>query len=103
MVRALVERLPIMVTPRWVDVAAQPVAVEDLLALLVEAGDVDLDGSHVFEIGGADRVTYGDLMREYARQRGLSRDDPRPRPDAETLESVARTRHAALRAGSVAP
>jgi hypothetical protein len=73
MVRALVERLPFMITPRWVDVEAQPIAVEDLLAYLLEALEVPLEDSRVVEIGGADRVSYGDLMREYARQRGLKR------------------------------
>lgn len=73
MIRALVERLPVMITPRWVEVAAQPIAIEDLLDYLVEALDVGLEASRVVEIGGADRVTYGDVMREYARQRGLRR------------------------------
>lgn len=73
MIRALVERLPVMITPRWVEVEAQPIAVEDLLDYLVAALEVPLTGSRVFEVGGADRVTYGDLMREYARQRGLRR------------------------------
>lgn len=73
LIRALVERLPIMITPRWVEVEAQPIAVDDLLAYLIAALDLPLSESRVFEIGGADRVTYGDLMREYARQRGLRR------------------------------
>lgn len=73
LIRALVERLPVMITPRWVEVEAQPIAVADLLAYLVAALDVPLPQSRVFEIGGADRVTYGDLMREYAHQRGLRR------------------------------
>jgi hypothetical protein len=73
MVRALVERLPVMVTPRWVGVRAQPIAIGDLLAYLVAARDVPLEGSRVFEIGGADRVSYADIMAEYARQRGLRR------------------------------
>ncbi|MGD9633154.1 MAG: DUF2867 domain-containing protein [Pirellulales bacterium] len=73
MVRALVERLPIKVAPRWVSVLSQPIAVADLLSYLVSALDVDVAGSQVFEIGGADQVSYGDLMREYARQRGLRR------------------------------
>jgi uncharacterized protein YbjT (DUF2867 family) len=71
MIRALVELLPVMITPRWVEVEAQPIAVDDLLAYLVASLDMPLTESRVFEIGGADRVTYGDLMREYARQRGL--------------------------------
>ena len=73
MVRALVERLPVMVTPRWVSVPAQPIAINDLLRYLREALSIPVDGNHIYEIGGADVVSYGGLMREYARQRGLRR------------------------------
>jgi len=73
MIRALVERLPVMVTPRWVASQAQPIAVADLLEYLVRVLDMDVGGGRIFEIGGADRVSYGDLMREYARQRSLRR------------------------------
>lgn len=73
MIRALVDRLPVMITPRWVDTPTQPIAVEDVLDLLVEAADAEVEGSRVIDIGGPDRVSYGELMREYARQRGLRR------------------------------
>jgi len=73
MLRALVERLPVMVTPRWVRVVAQPIAIADLLAYLEAALDLDAGESRIYEIGGAERVSYGELMREYARQRGLRR------------------------------
>jgi uncharacterized protein YbjT (DUF2867 family) len=73
LIRALVERLPVMTTPRWVATRAQPIAIEDVLEFLVRALDVALPRSEVVEIGGPDRVSYGDLMREYARQRGLRR------------------------------
>jgi uncharacterized protein YbjT (DUF2867 family) len=73
LVRNLVERLPVMICPSWVSVAAQPIAIEDLLEYLVEAMDIRTEGSRVFEIGGPEQVSYGDLMREYARQRGLRR------------------------------
>lgn len=73
MIRALVERLPIMICPRWVHVKAQPIAIEDLLAYLVAALDLRATGSQVFEIGGPDQVSYGQIMQEYARQRGLTR------------------------------
>jgi uncharacterized protein YbjT (DUF2867 family) len=73
MIRALVERLPVMITPRWVEIQAQPIAIDDLLGYLIAALRVQLAESRVFEIGGADRVSYGDLMREYAAQRGLRR------------------------------
>lgn len=73
MVRALVDRLPVMVTPRWVRLRAQPIAVEDVISYLVAALDIGLDYSQVVEIGGADAVSYEEIMREYARQRGLKR------------------------------
>lgn len=73
LVRALVEKLPAMVTPRWVSVPAQPIAVEDVLSYLAAALDLPDTKSRTYEIGGADIVTYGGLMREYARQRGLRR------------------------------
>jgi uncharacterized protein YbjT (DUF2867 family) len=73
MIRALVERLPVMVAPRWVRTPTQPIAVEDLIAYLVAGLDLDATDSRVFEIGGADVVSYEGLMKEYARQRGLRR------------------------------
>jgi len=72
MIRALVERLPAMITPKWVGVEAQPIAIDDLLQYLIGCLQLPPE-SRVFEIGGADRASYGDLMREYARQRGLHR------------------------------
>lgn len=73
MIRAIVERLPVMITPRWVYVVAQPIAISDLVQYLLSASELKLDGHQIFEIGGQDQVSYGDLMREYARQRGLRR------------------------------
>lgn len=73
MIRALVTKLPVMVTPRWVRVRTQPIAIEDVIDYLVAALDIPAEGGGVFEIGGADQVSYLDLMREFARQRGLHR------------------------------
>lgn len=73
MIRALVERLPVMICPAWVSIAAQPIGIEDLLQYLVEGLDLSHVGSRIIEIGGADQVSYKDIMREYARQRGLRR------------------------------
>jgi uncharacterized protein YbjT (DUF2867 family) len=73
MIRALVEHLPVMVAPRWVSTLAQPIGIDDVLAYLLAALTANPAGNPVYEIGGADRVSYGDLMREYARQRGLRR------------------------------
>lgn len=73
MIRALVERLPVMITPRWVRVTAQPIAIGDVLAYLLAALSLKLDGSVKVEVGGPDQVSYGELMGKYARQRGLRR------------------------------
>jgi hypothetical protein len=54
-------------------VETQPIAIEDVIAYLVEALDLPPGSDRVYEIGGPDRLNYGDLMREYARQRGLRR------------------------------
>ncbi len=70
MIRSLVERLPIMITPKWVKVPAQPIAIADLLAYLVEALAIPLAESRIFEIGGADQMSYADIMAVYARLRG---------------------------------
>ena len=73
MIRALVERLPVMICPRWVAVETQPIAIRDVVAYLAAALDLPEGTERIYEIGGPDRTTYGDLMREYARQRGLRR------------------------------
>jgi uncharacterized protein YbjT (DUF2867 family) len=73
MVRALVNKLPVMITPRWVKTPAQPIAVEDVVRYLTAALEMTASRSEVLDIGGADTVTYRDLMQEYARQRGLRR------------------------------
>jgi hypothetical protein len=62
-----------MTTPRWVRTKTQPIAIEDVIAYLIQALDIELDGSRIVEIGGPDQVSYLDLMKEYARQRGLRR------------------------------
>ena len=74
MVRALVDRLPLMICPKWVRTPTQPIAIEDVIDYLVEAAVLPLEtGSEIFEIGGADVVSYGDLMQTYASERGLRR------------------------------
>jgi uncharacterized protein YbjT (DUF2867 family) len=73
MIRALVEKLPVMITPRWVNTSTQPIAVKDVVAYLKQAQDLEINGSRIIEIGGADQVTYLDLMKEYAGQRELKR------------------------------
>jgi lipocalin/uncharacterized protein YbjT (DUF2867 family)/ligand-binding SRPBCC domain-containing protein len=73
MLRALVERLPAMICPRWVATRTQPVAIDDVLAYLRAALGLPEGREGVFEIGGLEVVSYGEMMREYARLRGLRR------------------------------
>jgi uncharacterized protein YbjT (DUF2867 family) len=73
MVRSLVEKLPIMTTPKWVQVLTQPIAVQDLIEYLVQSVTLEVATDRVIEIGGAEVVSYADLMRAYAQHRGLRR------------------------------
>ncbi|MBI4397158.1 MAG: DUF2867 domain-containing protein, partial [Elusimicrobia bacterium] len=73
LVRCLVQRLPILIAPRWVSNHTQPIGTEDLLAYFLAALDLPEGESRIFEIGGRDVVPYGDILREYARQRGVRR------------------------------
>ena len=73
LIRSLVERLPVMVTPRWVKSAAQPIAVEDVIEYLVQAARVPAESSLTVEIGGSEVTSYLGIMREYARQQKLRR------------------------------
>jgi uncharacterized protein YbjT (DUF2867 family) len=70
MIRSLVERLPIMTTPKWVSMPAQPIAIEDLIEYLTAGLHLSVSQYRVYEIGGADIVSYADIMRAYARSRG---------------------------------
>jgi hypothetical protein len=62
-----------MITPRWVNTAAQPIAIEDVIDYLAASARLPADGNLTFEIGGADITSYIGIMREYARQRKLRR------------------------------
>ena len=71
MLRYLTERLPVMVTPRWVDMRVQPIAVRDVLHYLAAAGGLPADLNRTFDIGGPDILTYRQMMQRYARATGL--------------------------------
>jgi uncharacterized protein YbjT (DUF2867 family) len=75
MMRYLTERLPIMIAPKWVGTPCQPIAIRDVLAYLVAALDpsVSTSGDAIYEIGGADVLSYHDMMMTYAAIRGLHR------------------------------
>lgn len=72
-VRAVIDRLPAVIAPLWTETLAQPIAVEDVVEYLLAAARLQPSRNAVVEIGGRDRVTYAEIMREYARQRGLRR------------------------------
>ena len=73
LLKALTDRLPVMICPKWLTTPTQPIAVDDVLAYLSAANDLPAGESRIFEIGGTDVVTYGDLIREYARLKHLRR------------------------------
>lgn len=73
MIRYLVERLPVMICPRWIYSRIQPIAIDDLLEYLVASLDAPESQDRIIEIGGADVVTYRGMMLGYARARGLKR------------------------------
>lgn len=70
----LVQRLPVMVAPRWVDTRAQPIAIDDVIAYLLRAREVQIDEHHaIVEIGGADVLSYKQMMERLAELRGKRR------------------------------
>jgi uncharacterized protein YbjT (DUF2867 family) len=72
-IRYLTERLPVMICPRWLYTRAQPIAIDNVLDYLVTALDTPASVGRVIEIGGADVLSYGDMLRGYAHARGLKR------------------------------
>lgn len=72
MLRYLTERLPVMITPRWVDNRVQPIAVRDVLRYLVQSASLPTDVNRTFDIGGPEVLTYREMMTRYAAVAGLS-------------------------------
>ncbi|GHF05401.1 SDR family oxidoreductase [Streptomyces morookaense] len=73
MLRYLTERLPVMITPSWVRMRIQPIAIRDVLRLLVGSARMPADVNRAFDIGGPDVLTYRDMMLRYAAVAGLPR------------------------------
>jgi uncharacterized protein YbjT (DUF2867 family) len=73
MIRYLTERVPIMICPRWVFTRIQPIGIRDTLDYLVSAVKTPESAGQIIEIGGAEIMTYRDMMFGYARARGLRR------------------------------
>ncbi|MEV0724069.1 SDR family oxidoreductase [Micromonospora purpureochromogenes] len=73
MLRYLTERLPGMVTPRWVRNRIQPIAVRDVLRYLVAGATLPVEVDRAFDIAGPDVLTFEEMMQRYARVAGLRR------------------------------
>lgn len=73
MIRYLTERVPTMICPRWVRTKVQPIAIKDVVSYLVACLQNPKSAGQIIEIGGTDIITYGDMMKGYARVRGLRR------------------------------
>ena len=80
MLRYLTERLPVMVTPKWVHTRIQPIAIRDVLRYLVGCAELPHDVNRRFDIGGPDVLTYFDMMRRYASIAGLPKRRVLPVP-----------------------
>lgn len=73
MLRYLTERLPVMVTPRWVHNRVQPITVRDVLHYLVQSAELPSRVHGAYDIGGPDVLSYLEMMRRYAVVAGLPR------------------------------
>lgn len=73
MLRHLTERLPVMTTPRWVSNRVQPIAIRDVLRLLVECARLPADVNRAFDIGGDDVLTYAEMIQRFARAADIPR------------------------------
>jgi uncharacterized protein YbjT (DUF2867 family) len=74
MIRYLAEREPLLVCPAWFFSEAQPIAIRDVLSYLMAALETPDSVNRVIEIGGPTRLTYAEMLLEYAKERGLKRN-----------------------------
>lgn len=72
-IRDLVEKLPVMIAPKWLKTRSQPIAVRDVISFLVGCLEDERTQGHSFDIGGPDVLTYKQMLMQYARVRGLRR------------------------------
>ncbi len=70
LVRGLVKRLPLMITPRWVSTKCQPIAVDDVISYLTGCLTDERTAGRTFDIGGPEILTYRDMMERFARLEG---------------------------------
>ena len=104
MLRHLTRRLPVMVTPKWLDNRIQPIAVRDVLHYLAAAPDLPPEVNRTFDIGGPDVLTYREMIQRFARSRRAApaADRHRAGAHARLAEPVGRAGHAGARPASPA-
>ncbi|MCH9621653.1 MAG: hypothetical protein S4CHLAM20_10780 [Chlamydiia bacterium] len=73
LMRDLVEKLPVMIAPRWINSKCQPIGISDVLYYLDELISVDITKNTIFEIGGPDKLSYKEMMKIFSEVRGLKR------------------------------
>ncbi len=71
MLRHLTHRLPIMTTPKWVSNRTHPIAIRDVLWYLTHAAELEKPVSGIFDIGGAEVLSYAQMMQKFAKLSGL--------------------------------
>ncbi|MFW5473677.1 NAD(P)H-binding protein [Knoellia sp. CPCC 206450] len=71
MLRHLTRKLPVMVTPKWVNNRIQPIAIADILHYLVGAATVEGDANRTFDVGGPEVLTYREMIQRFASVAGL--------------------------------
>jgi uncharacterized protein YbjT (DUF2867 family) len=73
LIRYLTERVPLLITPKWVRTPTQPIGIRDVLRYLTASLEVPDSRGKIIEIGGRDVLTYGEMFTIYAKVRGLKR------------------------------
>jgi uncharacterized protein YbjT (DUF2867 family) len=72
-IRDIVEKLPIMITPKWLNTKCQPIGITDVLAFLIKSLFHEEVYNKSFDIGGSDILTYKEMLLEFGRKRNLKR------------------------------
>ncbi|MHA7941985.1 SDR family oxidoreductase [Formosa sp. 3Alg 14/1] len=72
-IRDLVEKLPVMITPRWLNTKCQPIGITDVISFLCKALNHKETFGKNFDIGGPDILTYKEMLLQFAEARGLKR------------------------------
>jgi uncharacterized protein YbjT (DUF2867 family) len=67
LVKAMVENCRILLTPRWLSIPFQPIALDDLIVFLIKSINIDIEGDAIYEIGGRDKSSYRQMIKEYSR------------------------------------